>query len=116
MFHSLPQSFVVRRQLYHFLLRLNITHFRLVSTLPHRDVVPLPPQPVLRASFVDALFRFTPVPISVVASHHLHGSNGGHAAIPVMWARNGSRWRRRVSGLEMHGRLSAVRNLVLEMG
>lgn len=105
--HSAPEPLVVRAQLHHLLLRLQITHLGLVPAFTHGHVVPLAPQPVLRAALVHVLFGLAPVQHLVVVVVAV--------VVSVMRARHRGGRRRGVPRLEMHGGLSAVSDLVLEV-
>lgn len=111
---AFAQSLVVRCELDDFLLRLGVAHLGLVAALAHGHVVTLAPQPVLGAVLVDVLLRFGPV----ACAHHF----GREAAlllvmVLVLVVRAGHRGgrRRRVTRLQVHGGLRAVRDLVLQV-
>lgn len=74
-FYSLLQSFVLLEEYFDLLLRLPRSHFRLLPTLPHRNVVPLPSPPVLVTVLVTGLHLFS----RRVMVHHrrlaLHGAD-----------------------------------------
>ena len=55
LFHAVAQALVLGHVLQHLLLCLQDAPLGLVPALAHRDVVPLPPQPVFQAVFVHRL-------------------------------------------------------------
>lgn len=103
MLHSSPQPVVIRGQLHHLLLRLHITHLRLVPAFTHGHVVPLAPQPVLGTAFIYVFLGFSLQHLVVVT------------VVAVVRARDRGRRRCGVSRLEMHGGLGAMGDLILQV-
>lgn len=85
-FYPLLQSFVFLHQDLDFLLGLARADLRLLSALPHRDVVPLPPAPVLVAVLVAGLDR---LPRHVVVQHGRLALHRVHAELLVVQHRAG---------------------------
>lgn len=115
--HSPPQLVVVCAQLHHLLLGLQVAQLGLVSAFTHGHVVALSSQSVLDAAFVDVLLGFPSAARLQQLQPPLLRELVRMLVLVLVLVRTGHRGRRRsrVTGLQVHGGLRAVRNLVLEV-